>query len=66
LRLALSLQYLACFLVSPEITSEGTIAPDEFHIRQRGRYLIAFGLLNAISIPLNLVTANLFGIAIWG
>lgn len=65
LLVALSLQYLACFLVSPEIPSEGRIDLDEFHTRQHGRYLMAFGLMNAISIPLNLVTANLFGIAIW-
>ena len=66
LLLATFLQYLTCYLVSPEIPAGGEINLDEFHTQQSGRYLAAFGLLNAISIPLNIVTADMFGVSSWG
>ncbi|HXI88299.1 MAG TPA: hypothetical protein VNH64_12625 [Parvularculaceae bacterium] len=59
-------QYLACVLISPDASSEGSIDLRAFHDKQGPRYLFAFGLLNIISVPLNLVTAGLFGVSAWG
>jgi len=64
--LAILAQYLACVLVSPAVAREGPVDLVAFHREQGARYLFAFGMLNAISIPLNLVTANLFGVPEWG
>lgn len=64
--LATLTQYIACVLVSPEVKSDGPVDLIEFHREQGPRYLFAFGLLNAISVPLNLVTDHLFGVQEWG
>ena len=66
LLVAMFLQYLACFLALPNVSNDGSIDLEAFHNEQRGRYLGAFALLNGISIPLNVVTSELFGVSAWG
>lgn len=63
---AVLVQYIACVFVSPSPENEGPIDLIAFHREQSSRYLFAFGLLNTISIPLNLVTAGLLGVSLWG
>lgn len=60
------LQYLACFLVSPEKPGAGKIDLNAFHEEQGTRYLIGFTLMQGIAIPLNLVTAQMYGVTTWG
>lgn len=64
--LAVLLQYFSCVLVSPEATPDETIDLVAFQQTQGPRYLFAFGLLNTISIPLNLVTADMYEVSMWG
>ncbi|MEX0644711.1 MAG: hypothetical protein WD076_05330 [Parvularculaceae bacterium] len=66
LTLATVLQYFACVLISPPAPEEGAIDLRAFHQTQGPRYLAAFALLNFYSIPLNILTAQLFGVASWG
>src|SRR5262249_11402346 len=66
LLLATFVQYLACYLVSPGAPTGTPINLNVFHEQQRHRYLFAFALMNAISIPLNIVTSHLFGVTSWG
>jgi len=66
LLLATFLQYLACYLVTPAPPAGKQIDLDAFHESQRRTYLVAFALMNGISIPLNVVTSDLFGVAAWG
>lgn len=64
--LAILSQYLACVLVSPAVAIDRPVDLEAFQREQGPRYLFAFGMLNTISIPLNLVTASLFGVSEWG
>lgn len=64
--LAVLIQYFACVLVSPEAGPENPIDLVAFQEEQGPRYLFAFGLMNTISIPLNLVTAGLYQVPAWG
>ena len=59
------MQYLACYLVSPDSPAGTHIDLNVFHVEQRQRYLLAFALMNGISIPLNMVTSHLFGVTSW-
>ena len=65
LLLATFVQYLACYLVSPDPSAGTPINLNVFHVEQRQRYLVAFALMNGISIPLNIVTSHLFGVTSW-
>lgn len=64
--LVVLVQYLTCVLVSPRVEGDGPIDLHAFQRVQGARYLFAFGLLNAVAVPLNLVTADSFGVAAWG
>lgn len=66
LTVAIFIQYIAAALISPSVAAEGPVDLNVFHRIQGPRYLAAFGLLNGISIPLNVVTAHLFGVTGWG
>ena len=59
-------QYLACVLVSPMPGEDAPVDLVAFHWQQAPRYLLAFGLLNTISVPLNIATASLFRVSEWG
>lgn len=59
-------QYLACVLVSPAVEADGPVDLEAFQRDQGPRYLFAFGMLNAIAVPLNLVTSRLFDVSEWG
>lgn len=54
--------YLACYLVTPDIPSEGEINLKDFHTRERVGYISAFGGIGLISILSNLTfgAANYF------
>ncbi len=64
--LAVLAQYFSCVLVSPKVIPDKLIDLVAFQHEQGARYLFAFALLNTISIPLNLVTADMYGVSMWG
>lgn len=64
--LAVLVQYVSCVLVSPRVEGQGPIDLREFQRKQGPRYLLAFGFVNGVSVPLNLVTASFFGVSAWG
>lgn len=64
--LAVLIQYFACVLVSPEAGTNDPIDLVAFQERQGPSFLFAFGLMNMIAIPLNLVTAEMYKVPEWG
>lgn len=65
LTIAISIQYVAVVLICPAVPPEGEVDLRTFHQTQGPRYLAGFASMELVSVPLNVVTAEIFGVATW-